>query len=123
MDDLIGNAYMNEYVEMLKTKDVQQFLDDKKTHKKPNFKNFLNNNANLKRTEKQLKLKQDFLNKQNRELEIQENIRTSTVEDVKHMNYNPEALSKNKPLRSVNRLIHQYSSAKKRNGAPSEPLT
>jgi len=49
MSDIITNQYMNNYVEMLKGKDVQNYIDKKMKNQKPIFKNFIENNANIRR--------------------------------------------------------------------------
>lgn len=51
MSDLLNNTYMNNYVDMLKGKDVTHYIERKMKNQRPIFKNFIDNNANQKRKE------------------------------------------------------------------------
>jgi len=44
-----------------------------------------------------------------KEEKIQENIRTSTLEHAKYNSYDPNAIGRTDPVRSINRLLNKYA--------------
>ena len=51
MQDLIQNHYMRDYVRQRQDQERETFLDGKISAVKPIFKNFVDNNTNIMRTE------------------------------------------------------------------------
>ena len=65
---------MNDYVQMRIDQDRDTYLTDKLKSRKPIFKNFIDNNANIRRREIQIKKMKDFREKEKLEEDIQYNL-------------------------------------------------
>lgn len=74
MTELIQNHYMNEYANLRREQDRESFLDSKLMNRKPIFKNYIDNNANIMRREVQIKKMRQFKEKERVEEEIQYNL-------------------------------------------------
>lgn len=51
MFDLIQNNYMRDYVKRRKDQDREEFLDNRVRAMKPIFRNYIDNNTNILRTD------------------------------------------------------------------------
>ena len=107
MNDLMHNAYMNDYVVVRRDQDRENYLDNRLKNKKPIFKNYIDNNANIVRREVQIKKMREFKEKERMEEEIQHNL-LQTADNFHHRTFDPDALVKNRPVRSVQRLMKNY---------------
>ena len=65
---------MNEYVQMRREQDRENYLDNQLKSRKPIFKNFLDNNSNILRREMQIKKMREFKEKEKLEEDIQYNL-------------------------------------------------
>ena len=99
---------MNDYVQQRMVDDRESHLNQRLAARKPIFKNFVDNNANILRREIQIKKMIDFKQKEKREQEIQYNLKNQSAEGFIHMNYDPESAAKVRPLRSIQRLQKNY---------------
>jgi len=115
MNDLMHNAYMNDYVSVRRDQDRENYLDSKLKNKKPIFKHFIDNNANMVRREVQIKKMREFKEKERLEEEIQYNL-LQTADNFHHRTFDPDALMRNRPVRSVQRLIKSYHPERSLNG-------
>eukprot|EP00347_Sterkiella_histriomuscorum_P022961 403336481 len=77
MNEIIQNHYMNEFVQRRRDEDRENYLNDKLMSQKPVFKNFLDNNANILRREKQILKMKQFKEKEKTEEDIQYNLKLS----------------------------------------------
>ncbi|CDW85963.1 UNKNOWN [Stylonychia lemnae] len=107
IDSLLKNQYMNEYVIQRQVDDREIYLNQRLQSCKPVFKNFLDNNANILRREKQIVKMKQFKEREKQEEEIQYNLK-QTLENFKHRTFDPDALIKNRPVKSIKRLMENY---------------
>jgi hypothetical protein len=112
MFDIIQNNYMRDYVKMRQAQDREEFLDSKIKAVKPIFKNFVDNNTNILRRDAAKSKIQSFIDQEKEEEDIQKTILDQSkgvMQDdgvtPKYRCYDPEAVSKTKPIRAVEKLL------------------
>lgn len=114
MNDIMHYNYMRDYVRMRHDQDREAFLDNKIRGIKPIFKNFMDNNTNILRSEivtGKLKTMKDH---EEREAEIQSVLMNQTFTDpkdgtktIRYRVFDPEGVAKVKPVKAVETLISQ----------------
>lgn len=95
-------------------KDREDFLDNKIRAIKPIFKNFQDNNTNILRSELCKGRLRSLREKDTEENEIRETLLNQTITDpvdgsktIRYRCFDPEASSKIKPVKAVERLLNQ----------------
>lgn len=114
MNDIMHYNYMRDYVRMREDQDRATFLDSQIHAVKPIFKNFMDNNTNILRTEIVMGRLKSLKERESQEAEIQKTLLNQTFIDpqdgkktIRYRCFDPEGVGRTKPMRAVESLLNQ----------------